>query len=412
MKIQMVGIISVVLLVQSILGLKAEEPVAAAGLTPSTVFTEKDFPELEPGKPLWDGTRGFGVTYYDKWVYALSRAESILQFECDPLTGKLTYKGAIPLGYHSTENEKKVVQIYCWIRKGEDGRDRLVVFYGNDIKGVSWYGINKSTGVLTPEGQEVPAKCDHHNSIQLMTPDQQHFCYGGRLLTKVFCYRFDQSGVPVPDWDFDLKTPSVGNMGMGAGCIMASPDWSQIYSLAFQCPDKDPKNDKIPLLESYGIDLKSHVATYLSSLELPAPESVKGRLTANFVPFSPDGKFTYVFFSVGETYYYYILARDTKSGALTVAGKSNPIQDHFRVITGPPWGRQNRCVYTADGRNIYCALAGSLGHLSRDLTTGELKVLPMTPDAGVVKLALDPVHGILFTVGEKIGSYKVGGTNH
>ena len=379
---------------------------------PVSVFTARDLPEIEPGKPLWDGTRGCGVAYYDKWVYAVTHTENILQFECDAATAKLTYKGAMPLGYEYTNNATKGVQIFCWIRRTEDNLAKLVVFYGDHDKGCSWYGIDKHSGKLTPEGKQVPAPCDHHNATQLMAPDQQHFFYGGRVLDKVDWYRFGPDGAPVPDGSFAMKNFSTGNVGMSSGCAMTSPDWKHMYYAVFQCVDKDPKSDKAPFIDAYALDPKTHAPTYVSSLELPVPETVQGRISGTLTPFSPDGKFTYAIFVTGESYYCYTLSRDPTSGALKIASKTPVIKDRMRTLTGPPWGRQDRFVYTADGTNGYYAMSGPLGHFSRNLATGELTILPPNPDAGVIKLALDPVNGILFTVGEKISSFKVGGTKN
>ena len=411
MKIPSIFAIAITLFLPAIHLAHAADTPSANAPAPVSLFTAKDLPEIEPGKPLWDGTRGCGVAFYEKWVYAVSHTENILQFECNPATAMLTYKAVTPLGYDYKNNETKAVQIFAWIIRTENNLARLVVFYGDHDKGCSWYGIDKTTGKLTPEGKQVPAPCDHHNATQLMAPDHQHFFYGGRLLDKVDWYRFGPDGAPVPDGSFAVKNASTGNGGMSSGCAMTSPGWNHLYYMIFQCPDNDPKNDKTPFIDTYAMDLKTRAGTYVSSLELPVPDTVKGRISGTLTPFSPDGKFTYAIFATGESYYCYTLARDPAGGALKIASQSPVIKDRMRTLTGAPWGRQDRFVYTADGKSGYYAMSGPLGHFSRNTATGELTILPPNPDAGVVKLALDPVNGILFTVGEKIASFKVGGTN-
>ena len=377
-------------------------------LVPASLITGKDLPEVEPGKPVWETGRGVGITYYKQWVYVVSQAEYVLQFECDPVTAKLTYKKAIPLGYDYKDNVKKTVQIFCWIRKTDDHQAKLVIFYGDHDKGFSSYGIDPKSGELTLEGTQVPAVCDHHNATQIMGPDQQHFFYGGRFLDKIDWYRFGADGMPVADGGFKLQSTSAGNGGMSSGCVMNSPDWKHLYQMVFQCPDNDFKNDKAPYIETYAMDVKTHAGTYLSSLELPVPETVKGRISGALEPLSPDGRFAYAFFTIGESYYCYTLARDPNSGALSIVSKSPVVMNRLRTLPGMPWGRQDRFNYTPDGRDIYCSMYGPMGHISRNVETGELTVLPQKEDAGTVKQVLDSENGILFTAGEKIGSYKIG----
>jgi hypothetical protein len=95
-------------------------------LVPVSVFTTNDIPAAESGKPVWDSTRGWGIACHDKWVYAVSAAEYVLQFECDPVTAKLTYKGATPLGYNNKDSAKGVM-IHAWIRRTDDNQAKLIL---------------------------------------------------------------------------------------------------------------------------------------------------------------------------------------------------------------------------------------------------------------------------------------------
>ena len=60
-------------------------PTTVPALVPVTTFTSKDLPEPDPGKPAWaQGNQwSYGVAVYEKWVYAASTAEYVLQFEPD-----------------------------------------------------------------------------------------------------------------------------------------------------------------------------------------------------------------------------------------------------------------------------------------------------------------------------------------
>ena len=375
-------------------------------LVPASVFTARDLPEAEPGKPVWGGVQGWGITYYDKWVYAVSTTENILQFECDPVTAQLTYKGATPLGYHNKDSAKHVT-ISSWIRHAGDNQDKLVLFYGDHNKGLSWYGINKSSGRLIAEGKQVPVvKCDHHNSTQLVMPDGQHFCYGGRYEKTIDWYRFGDDGIPVADGSFALKNFGVGSQ---SPCVMASPDWKHMYYLMFSEPVRDdPTKDITPQIDTYAIDPKTHAGAYVSSLKLPVPAKSKGRVSGALEPFSPDGKFTYAIFRARGFSYYYVLARDPNSGALSLASQNpNAKAGDLGNLTGAPWSRQDRFAYTKDGQSGFFVNNGPVERFSRDPATGVLTLLPPIPDMGARKLALDPVNGNLFTVGEKIASFKV-----
>ena len=175
--------------------------------------------------------------------------------------------------------------------------------------------------------------------------------------------------------------------------------------MVFQCPDSDPKNDKTPFIDTYEMDLKTHTGTYVSTLELPL---VKGRVGGTLEPFSPDGRFTYAIFRSGNNSYYYTLARDPKSGALTTTSQSpNANAGNLGSLTWAPWSRQNRFAYSKDGQSGYFVNNGPVEHFSRDLATGALTLLPPIPDMGAHFLAFNPVNGILFTVGEKIASFKL-----
>jgi len=385
-------------------------------LVPASVFTDKDIAQPEPSKPVWLPGKAwsYGIAFYDKWVYAVSKAEYILQFERDPATAKLTYEGATAfVGYHS---EEKTPNIVCGIRRLDDGNAMLTILHGNDNPGFwyavdkgafLWYSINKDTGKLTAAGKQIPAKFDKHNAQQLWTPDQKHFCIGGYGWTKIYWCGFAEDGAPVEDGSFVLKN---WTNGYYSGSVRFSPDWHHMYYLLFQRSD-DAQYDRVPQIDTYDIDPKTHAGAYVSSLALPIIGSSKEHVGGTIEPLSPDGQHLYVFFNAGPAAYYYVLARDSKDGKLTILDhKTEPV---LRGLQGAPWSCMDRFAFAGDGKSGYCIIGsdvvkgGPLGIFTRDPATGALTMLPAVADMGAQKLVVDPVNGNLFTVGEKIASFKI-----
>lgn len=395
-------------------GVRAADDAPQSSLVPASVFTPSDLPEPEPGKPAWwtgeksGGGWGYDIVYYDKWVYAVSGAEYILKFQRDPATAKLTYQGATPfVGYNS---EEKNPNMTCKIRLLADGSAMLTLLNGNHKTGFMWYGIDKDTGKLTAAGNEVPARFDHHNALQLWTPDQQRFCVGGYFWTKVYWYRFGDDGAPVPDGSFALKNWPIANY---LGSVKFSPDWRHMYFLVLQ-DSEDPLCDKTPQIDTYEIDPKTHAGTYESSLELPCEGTTKNHISGAIEPFSPDGKHLYVFFTGGpsaENSYYYVLARDPVSGKLTIVDQKN--EATLSGVQGVPYSRPDRLAFAGDGKSGYCIpnyASGPLRSFTRDPDTGALTFQPPVEDIDAQRLVVDPVNGNLFTVGEKIVSFKIPGS--
>jgi len=390
-------------------------PLSSFALEPVSLFSAADIPEAEPGKPAWLPGKAwcYGIAYYDKWVYAVSRAEYILQFERDPATAKLTYQGATPFaGYHSDEKSPNIV---CGIRRLNDGKAMLTILDGNDSPGwwypgdkggFIWYSIDKETGKLTAAGKQVPARFDKHNAQQLWAPDQQRFCIGGYGWTKIYWYRFAEDGAPVEDGSFTLKNWPNGNFP--GSSVRLSPDWRHLYHLAFQWSE-DPLCDKTPQIDTYEIDPKTNAETCVSSLELPYVGTRKDHVSGAIEPVSPDGKHLYVIFEGGATSYYYVLARDPNNGKLTIIHQGT--EASLRVAV--PWSRMDRLAFSSDGKSGYYISGfdrlrgGPLGRFARDSATGALTILPPVADLAVQKLIVDPANGNMFTVGENISSFKI-----
>jgi len=390
-------------------GVRAADYPTTHALAPISVFTAKDIPEAEPGKPAWptgDKTTNYSIVYYDKWVYVASRAEYILQFQRDPATATLAYQATTPfLGYHSDENGGGDPR--CAIRRLNDGNAMLTIHHGNHKTGFMWYAIDQRTGKLTAAGKHVPAKFDHHNAPMLWMPDQQRFCIGGYFWTQIYWYRFGDDGVPVADGGFALKNWPIANY---SGSVRFSPDWRHMYYLLFQ-QSEDPICDRPPQIDTYEIDPKTHAGTCVSSVELPCEGKMNFHVGGAIQPLSPDGKHLYAFFTGGPSYsnsYYYVLARDATSGKLSIVHQKN--EPTLSGMNASPYDRLDRFAFAGDGKSGYCIpdyTGGQLGHFARDPDTGALTFLPPVADMGADKLVVDPVNGNLFTVGEKIVSFKI-----
>jgi len=195
-----------------------------------------------------------------------------------------------------------------------------------------------------------------------------------------------------------------------SGSIRFSPDWQQMYYLEFQRSD-DAQYDRLPQIDTYAIDPKTHVATYVSSLELAGAPKSPNHPMGTIAPLSPDGKHLYVLFNNGMSSYYYVLARDPATGSLSMV--SQQIEPSLRGAMGTPWSCLDRFAFAGNGKSGYYAIGsellknGLLGSFTRDPATGALTIRPAISDIGAQKLVVDPVNGNLFTVGGKIASFKI-----
>jgi hypothetical protein len=119
-----------------------------------------------------------------------------------------------------------------------------------------------------------------------------------------------------------------------------------------------------------------------------------------------------------------VLARDVDKGTLTLA-QSGKVDPSLTGFAGGVWTRNNRFAFTADGkRGAFISVGGYyarptvLGAFTRDPDTGAIKVdatisARRGPKAAMdsCRLALDPVNGRIFAVGESISSHLMPGRN-
>jgi hypothetical protein len=335
-------------------------------------------------------------------VYAASTAEYVLQFERDPVTGGLEYKGAVPFQHHDPEGGVGVNRFFIRRSAGDDAM--LYLDYGSHGPHLfTWFAVDGKTGELSQKGKQVPPKV----GVGLLTSDQKRmYSVTG---TKVTWCLFEEDGTPVEEGSAECR--DIKHYGQ----FLLSPDGRHLYTL----PDPGVSVD------AYACDEKTGTPTYVASIDLK--EAVLR--SSGLMPFSPDGRHLYVFNggffddkNPGDTSC--ILERDLEKGTLRLlsSGKSDP---NFNGLGGPGWSRQSRFAFTADGkRGCFISLGGYyhrptvVGTFTRDPATGALKVVTSVSargEAGAMnscRFAFDPVNGNLYTCGERISSFKTPGTEN
>ena len=368
------------------------QPTTVPALVPVTTFTSKDLPEPDPGKPAWaQGNQwSYGVAVYEKWVYAASTAEYVLQFERDPMTAGLKYLGAVSFNHHDPE---KGVGVTLSIRRPADGSAMLYLRAGSHGPPLfQWYAIDKQTGKLTLKGKQLPVKL----GLGALTPDQNRSYQMAGDATLVWC-RFDEDGTPVEEG----RTATHAKNRYGP--MVLSPDGRNLYMM-----------DGTGRVDAYACDPKTGKPTYISTLDLqPTLQMASGLL-----PFSPDGRHLYIFNGGWADKVtpdkFCVLRRDADKGTLTMlaGGKAAPA---FSGLGGPPWSRGDRFAFAANGKSgCFLTLQGyyhrpaALGTFTRDSASGALTITAHVSARalGAARFAFDPDSGNLFTVGPTISSFK------
>jgi len=371
----------------------ASEPAAASALVPVKAFTDKDLPEPEPGKPAWAAGNqwSYGVAIYDKWVYAASNAEYLLQFKTDPATAGLTYQGATSFHHHDPE---KGVGVTLSIRRPADGSAMLYLRAGSHGPPLfQWYAIDKQTGKLTLKGKQLPVKL----GLGVLTPDQSRCYQMAGDATLVWC-RFEEDGTPVEEG----RTAAHARNRYGP--MVLSPDGRNLYMM-----------DGAGRVDAYACDPRSGKPTYISTLDLQPTL----QMDSGLLPLSPDGRHLYVFnggWAEKQTPdRFCVLGRDPEEGALTMlaGGKAAAA---FTGLGGPPWSRGGRFAFAADGKSgCFLTLQGYyhrpavLGTFRRSPASGALTITAHVSARalGAACFAFDGDNGNLFTVGPRISSFKV-----
>ena len=249
-----------------------------------------------------------------------------------------------------------------------------------------WYAIDAKTGKLTAKGKQHPLKLD----IGAITPDHKRYYGVLNDKTLVWC-GFDKTGAPVEEG----RMPS--HEANHHGPMILAPDGRHLYML----------NSVTHHLDAYGCDNQTGKCTFIAALDLQ-PIVKSGGL----MPFSPDGRHSYVFSGNGGDQFC-ILERNKDKGTLKVAsnGKGAP---QFHGLGGPTWSRQGRFAFNANGKGgAFLSLDGGhhptfLGTFARDPATGALTIISSinARQAGAFRLALDSVSGDVFGVGPTISSFR------
>ena len=373
----------------------ADAPASTNGLAPAQTIASKDLPEPEPGKPAWaSGNQwSYAAVFYDKWVYAASTAEYVLQFERNPATAELKYLAAFPFNHHDPE---KGVGVNLSIRKLADGSALLYLGFGSHGPPLlAWYAIDPKTGALTQKGKISPAKL----GLGALTPDHKRHYLMTSDTTLVWA-GFGEDGAPVEEGRIETHASN------HHGPLVLSPDARHLYMI----------NSATVCVDTYACDPKTGKPEYLSTLDLKPTL----KMASGLLPFSPDGKRLCVFNNnVGDSKstndQYCVLSRDVDKGTLSILS-SGTVEPELAGLGGPTWSRGNRFAFNADGQGGYFLSIYSFynrplwfGSFTCDPKTGALHVTERFWARGnfLSRFALDPVAGNLVAVGpDFISAYK------
>ena len=365
-------------------------------------FTSRDLPATEPGKSVWEPANGdkwaYDIVVHGKWVYAASApARQLLRFECDPATGNMALKEAVPI--EATDKESGGATLH--VRRLPDGTALLYVFFSTHHESsLLCYAVDSKTGALA-----LKAKGDltifPNNDVGggygypafVWSPDPSRLYYVG--VKKIVWYTFRDDGLPVMEGK-GIACTNPGKSGRGRGHAVLSLDGRQLYVLTEKMA---PVGTTFWQADTYGCDPKSGGLTYSSSMDLPnLPQEC-----SEFMGFTPDGNLLYVLDERAACYY--ALRRDPEKGTLSILTTGKPDQS-LNGAGGPPWARGGKMAFSADGKTGFYLGSRAFGSFTVDPATGALSDFSSIGGRWA-KLALDPANGNLFLVGgERISVFK------
>ncbi|MBM4038680.1 MAG: lactonase family protein [Planctomycetes bacterium] len=380
----------------------AGQATAPNGTTLVKHLMGKDLSGAQPGQSVWEPANGdkwaYDVALLGKWVYAASApARQLLRFECDPATGNLALKEAIPI--EAKDRESGGVTLH--IRQFPDNSAMLYVFFStHQESSLLCYAVDAKTGALALRGKgdlkvfpNNDAGGGYGYPAFVWSPCQSRLYYVG--VKKIFCYTFQDDGLPVMEGK-GIACTNPGKSGRGRGHAVFSPDGLQLYILTEKM---EPAGTTFWQADTYDCDPKTGGLTCNSAFDLPnLPQEC-----CEFMGFTPDGKLLYILDERAACYY--ALRRDPEKGALSILATGKPDQS-LNGAGGPPWARGGKMAFSADGKTGYYLGRTSFGTFTLDPATGALSDFSSIGGRWA-KLALDPASGNIFLVGgERISIFK------
>jgi len=389
---------------------------AANGLVPVKTFRHDDLKDPKTGQNAWvnQSPGSSAVVIHDKWVYAASTGEYVLQFERDPNTGGLEFRDAVSFEHHDPEDWAFVN--FLFIARSASGKAFLYLQRGSHNPPLNAvYAIDPTTGKLMLAHKMID-KARPNPFWGVITPDQKRiYSVSGKTIA---WYKIEEDGSPSEEGKVETKVDS--------SVFLLSPDGRHLYT------DRSYMGNKgVVSVNAYALDEMTGKPTFVDTyaVDLSRGSSMTG--------FSPDGKHLYVFNAHMGYHKNWpkgdlgaILERDPGTGALKVvwSGTTEPALHGIGGQAGFGGELTGLLKFTADGtRGVAIGLRADglntypsfLSVFTRDPKTGKLTVEASVPaydearngrwTANFVacKLAMDPKACVFYTVGWDISSYKL-----
>lgn len=385
----------------------AGQPRALTFPAPAKQFAAKDLPLTGLGENVWSNHThrwGQGLAVFGKWVYvSSSQTGHIVAFARDPATAGLEYKAATPFERHTVEGAGGTWLQLRWL---PDGGALLYLGYTTHTEQALFcYAVDATTGALKLRARsdakfkfpvdEVSGGYGYPTLV--WSPDQAMAYLVG--VKKILAYRFGENGLPVPEGKA-LACANPGKAGRGRGHALFANDGRHLYVTVEKM---EPKDKVFWQVDTYDRNATTRELTFQSSLDLPElPQEPSNELMG----FTPDGKLLYLVDERASIYY--ALRRDPDKGTLTVLASGKP-DPSLAGAGGPPWTRNGKFAFAADGTTGYYVGTRAVGAFTIDPGTGRLSDY-RTLGGTWSKLALDATgHTLLVIGGTSIASFKTAG---
>jgi len=382
----------------------ADEPKAAPFPAPVKQYTAKDLPLNGLGENIWSNHNhrwGQGIGVFGKWVYvSSSQSGHIVVFERNPMTSELQYKAATPFERHTLENAGGS---WLHVRTLADGGALLYLFYSTHTEQALFcYAIDPKSGGLKLTGRsdakfKLPiddVSGGYGYPTLVWSPDQSLVYLVG--VKKIVWYRFGDNGLLIPEGK-GMACTHPGKAGRGRGHALFANDGRHLYVTVEKM---EPKDKVFWQVDAYECTTKTGELTFLSTVDLP---ELAQEPSNELMGFTPDGKLLYLVDERATVYY--ALKRDVDKGTLSILHSGKP-DASMAGAGGPPWTRNGKFAFAADGKTGYYLGTRALGSFALDPSTGVLSGF-RTIGGTWSKLELDAASGNLLVVGgTSIASFK------